>query len=225
MVMKIKEIEYAISRDLVNYPESVKIMEKRIENISSKKKSELIWFLEHPSIYTAGTSADKKDLLKKNIFPVFKSSRGGEYTYHGPGQRIIYIMLDLRERNYDIRSFVNALENSVMDTLNDLGVKSLLIKGKVGVWIKSSIKNQSEKKISSIGLRVRKGITFHGISINIKPNLDHFNGIISCGNKNNGVTSLKELGVMLPTEKIDEILLKNLKKRFKINTKLTQIRS
>jgi lipoyl(octanoyl) transferase len=223
--MKIKEIEYAISRDLVNYPESVKIMEKRIENISSKKKSELIWFLEHPSIYTAGTSADKKDLLKKNIFPVFKSSRGGEYTYHGPGQRIIYIMLDLRERNYDIRSFVNALENSVMDTLNDLGVKSLLIKGKVGVWIKSSIKNQSEKKISSIGLRVRKGITFHGISINIKPNLDHFNGIISCGNKNNGVTSLKELGVMLPTEKIDEILLKNLKKRFKINTKLTQIRS
>jgi|TARA_B110000495_G_scaffold84020_1_gene72247 lipoyl(octanoyl) transferase len=223
--MKIKEIEYAISRDLVNYPESVKIMEKRIENISSKKKSELIWFLEHPSIYTAGTSADKKDLLKKNIFPVFKSSRGGEYTYHGPGQRIIYIMLDLRERNYDIRSFVNALENSVMDTLNDLGVKSLLIKGKVGVWIKSSIKNQSEKKISSIGLRVRKGITFHGISINIKPNLDHFNGIISCGNKNNGVTSLKELGIMLPTEKIDEILLKNLKKRFKINTKLTQIRS
>ena len=225
MVMKIKEIEYAISRDLVNYPESVKIMEKRIENISSKKKSELIWFLEHPSIYTAGTSADKKDLLKKNIFPVFKSSRGGEYTYHGPGQRIIYIMLDLRERNYDIRSFVNALENSVMDTLNDLGVKSLLIKGKVGVWIKSSIKNQSEKKISSIGLRVRKGITFHGISINIKPNLDHFNGIISCGNKNNGVTSLKELGIMLPTEKIDEILLKNLKKRFKINTKLTQILS
>tara|TARA_B110000305_G_scaffold72028_1_gene80866 strand:+ start:1932 stop:2603 length:672 start_codon:yes stop_codon:yes gene_type:complete len=223
--MKIKEIEYAISRDLVNYPESVKIMEKRIENISSKKKSELIWFLEHPSIYTAGTSADKKDLLKKNIFPVFKSSRGGEYTYHGPGQRIIYIMLDLRERNYDIRSFVNALENSVMDTLNDLGVKSSLIKGKVGVWIKSSIKNQSEKKISSIGLRVRKGITFHGISINIKPNLDHFNGIISCGNKNNGVTSLKELGIMLPTEKIDEILLKNLKKRFKINTKLTQIRS
>ncbi|MDB9925941.1 lipoyl(octanoyl) transferase LipB [Hyphomicrobiales bacterium] len=223
--MKIKEIEYAISRDLVNYPESVKIMEKRIENISSKKKSELIWFLEHPSIYTAGTSADKKDLLKKNIFPVFKSSRGGEYTYHGPGQRIIYIMLDLRERNYDIRSFVNALENSVMDTLNDLGVKSLLIKGKVGVWIKSSIKNQSEKKISSIGLRVRKGITFHGISINIKPNLDHFNGIISCGNKNNGVTSLKELGIMLPTEKIDEILLKNLKKRFKINTKLTQILS
>ena len=168
--MKIKEIEYAISRDLVNYPESVKIMEKRIENISSKKKSELIWFLEHPSIYTAGTSADKKDLLKKNIFPVFKSSRGGEYTYHGPGPRIIYIMLDLRERNYDIRSFVNALENSVMDTLNDLGVKSLLIKGKVGVCIKSSIKNQSEKKISSIGLRVRKGITFHGISINIKPN-------------------------------------------------------
>lgn len=225
MVMKIKEIEYAISRDLVNYPESVKIMEKRIENISSKKKSELIWFLEHPSIYTAGTSADKKDLLKKNIFPVFKSSRGGEYTYHGPGQRIIYIMLDLRERNYDIRSFVNALENSVMDSLNDLGVKSLLIKGKVGVWIKSSIKNQSEKKISSIGLRVRKGITFHGISINIKPNLDHFNGIISCGNKNNGVTSLKELGIMLSTEKIDEILLKNLKKRFKINTKLTQIRS
>ena len=225
MVMKIKEIEYAISRDLVNYPESVKIMEKRIENISSKKKSELIWFLEHPSIYTAGTSADKKDLLKKNIFPVFKSSRGGEYTYHGPGQRIIYIMLDLRERNYDIRSFVNALENSVMDTLNDLGVKSLLIKGKVGVWIKSSIKNQSEKKISSIGLRVRKGITFHGISINIKPNLDHFNGIISCGNKNNGVTSLKELGIMLPTEKIDEILLKNLKKSLKINIKLTQIQS
>ena len=223
MVMKIKEIEYSISNKAINYEDSVEIMENRVEHISSKIKSELLWFLEHPAIYTAGTSSNEKDLLKKNTFPVFKTSRGGEYTYHGPGQRIIYIMLNLRERSYDIRRFVNTLESWIVDSLSDLGVESRLIKGKVGVWIDK--RGEPEEKIASIGLRVRKGITFHGISLNIDPNLDHFNGIVSCGNKKNGVTSLKKLGIILPKEKIDEILLKNFEKNFRINTKLIEIQS
>ena len=223
MVMKIKEIEYSISNKAINYEDSVKIMENRVEHISSKIKSELLWFLEHPAIYTAGTSSNEKDLLKKNTFPVFKTSRGGEYTYHGPGQRIIYIMLNLRERSYDIRRFVNTLESWIVDSLSDLGVESRLIKGKVGVWIDK--RGEPEEKIASIGLRVRKGITFHGISLNIDPNLDHFNGIISCGNKKNGVTSLKKLGIILPKEKIDGILLKNFEKNFLINTRLIEIQS
>lgn len=223
MVMKIKEIEYSISNKAINYEDSVEIMEKRVEHISSKIKSELLWFLEHPAIYTAGTSSNEKDLLKKNTLPVFKTSRGGEYTYHGPGQRIIYIMLNLRERSYDIRRFVNTLESWIVDSLSDLGVESRLIKGKVGVWIDK--RGEPEEKIASIGLRVRKGITFHGISLNIDPNLDHFNGIISCGNKKNGVTSLKKLGIILPKEKIDEILLKNFEKNFYINTRLIEIQS
>jgi lipoyl(octanoyl) transferase len=221
--MKIKEIEYSISNKAINYEDSVEIMEKRVEHISSKIKSELLWFLEHPAIYTAGTSSNEKDLLKKNTLPVFKTSRGGEYTYHGPGQRIIYIMLNLRERSYDIRRFVNTLESWIVDSLSDLGVESRLIKGKVGVWIDK--RGEPEEKIASIGLRVRKGITFHGISLNIDPNLDHFNGIVSCGNKKNGVTSLKKLGIILPKEKIDEILLKNFEKNFYINTRLIEIQS
>jgi lipoyl(octanoyl) transferase len=223
MVMKIKEIEYSISNKAINYEDSVEIMEKRVEQISSKKKSELLWFLEHPAIYTAGTNSNEKDLLKKNTFPVFKASRGGEYTYHGPGQRIIYIMLNVRERSYDIRRFVNTLESWIVDSLSDLGVESRLIKGKVGVWIEK--RGEPEEKIASIGLRIRKGITFHGISLNIDPNLDHFDGIVSCGNKKNGVTSLKKLGIILPKEKIDEILLKNFEKNFRINTKLIEIQS
>ena len=223
MVMKIKEIEYSISNKAINYEDSVEIMENRVEHISSKIKSELLWFLEHPAIYTAGTSSNEKDLLKKNTLPVFKTSRGGEYTYHGPGQRIIYIMLNLRERSYDIRRFVNTLESWIVDSLSDLGVESRLIKGKVGVWIDKG--GEPEEKIASIGLRVRKGITFHGISLNIDPNLDHFNGIISCGNKKNGVTSLKKLGIILPKEKIDRVLLKNFEKNFHINTRLIEIQS
>ena len=223
MVMKIKEIEYSISNKAINYEDSVEIMENRVEHISSKIKSELLWFLEHPAIYTAGTSSNEKDLLKKNTFPVFKTSRGGEYTYHGPGQRIIYIMLNVRERSYDIRRFVNTLESWIVDSLSDLGVESRLIKGKVGVWIEK--RGEPEEKIASIGLRIRKGITFHGISLNIDPNLDHFNGIVSCGNKKNGVTSLKKLGIILPKEKIDEILLKNFEKNFYINTRLIEIQS
>ena len=223
MVMKINEIEYSISNKIINYEDSIEIMESRVEHISSKKKPELLWFLEHPPIYTAGTSTIDSDLLKKNKLPVYKTSRGGEYTYHGPGQRIVYIMINLRERNYDIRKFVNKLENWIIQSLEDIGVKSQLINGKVGVWINNN--DQPEEKIASIGLRVRKGITFHGISINVNPNLDHFDGIISCGNKSNGVRSLKKLGITLPIKKIDEILLKNFEKNFRINTKLIEIQS
>jgi lipoyl(octanoyl) transferase len=225
MVMKIKEIEYAISNELVSYQDAIFLMEERVESISSKKKPELIWFLEHPPIYTAGTSANDSDLLKKDTFPVFNASRGGEYTYHGPGQRIVYVMLNIRERGYDIRTFVSTLEKWITDTLKDLGIDSFLIKENVGVWVNNNKTSYSEEKIASIGLRVRKGITFHGVSLNISPNLKHFKGIVSCGNKDKGTTSLKKLGVTLSTKDIDKILLKNFKSNFHLNTSITQIQS
>mgnify|MGYP002841521443 FL=1 len=181
--MKIKEIECAISNELVSYQDAIFLMEERVESISSNKKPELIWFLEHPPIYTAGTSANDSDLLEKNIFPVFNTSRGGEYTYHGPGQRIVYVMLNLRERSYDIRTFVSTLEKWITDTLKDVGIDSFLIKENVGVWVNNNKAGYNEEKIASIGLRVRKGITFHGVSLNISPNLENFKGIVSCGNK------------------------------------------
>ena len=216
-------IQWEISDGEVDYNTALEKMDNYVQKIISGEADEKIWLLEHPSLYTAGTSANKKDLVEPNRFPVFETKRGGQYTYHGPGQRIIYIMLNLRERNYDIRKFVNTLESWIVHSLDDIGVKSQLINGKVGVWINNN--DQPEEKIASIGLRVRKGITFHGISINVNPNLDHFDGIISCGNKGNGVTSLKKLGIILPNKKIDEVLLKNFEKNFRVNTKFTQIQS
>jgi len=223
--MKIKEIECVISTELISYEDAIFLMEERVESISSNKKPELIWFLEHPPIYTAGTSANDSDLLEKNIFPVFNTSRGGEYTYHGPGQRIVYVMLNLRERSYDIRTFVSMLEKWITDTLKDVGIDSFLIKENVGVWVNNNKAGYNEEKIASIGLRVRKGITFHGVSLNISPNLENFKGIVSCGNKDKGITSLKKLGVELSMKDIDKILLKNFKSEFHSNTIITQIQS
>ena len=223
--MKIKEIECVISTELISYEDAIFLMEERVESISSNKKPELIWFLEHPPIYTAGTSANDSDLLEKNIFPVFNTSRGGEYTYHGPGQRIVYVMLNLRERSYDIRTFVSMLEKWITDTLKDVGIDSFLIKENVGVWVNNNKAGYNEEKIASIGLRVRKGITFHGVSLNISPNLENFKGIVSCGNKDKGITSLKKLGVELSMKDIDKILLKNFRSNFHLNTSITQIQS
>ncbi len=214
--MKKNVIEFFNSSELVDYKKSIQLMEKRVENIKKKKQSELLWFLEHPSIYTAGTSSKDKDLLNDNLFPVIKTNRGGQFTYHGPGQRIAYIMLNVRDREYNVKSFIRLLEQWIMNSLHDMGIKSFLIKGKVGIWVRD------EEKIASLGLRIRKGISFHGVSLNINPNLDHFSGIIPCGNENSGVTSIEKIGLDISKKEIDNILISNFSNVFKIDVKLTQ---
>ena len=209
-------IEFFNSSELVDYKKSIELMEKRVEGIKEGKVSELLWFLEHPSIYTAGTSSNDKDLLNKNLFPVFRTNRGGQFTYHGPGQRVAYVMLNVRDRDYNVKSFIRLLEQWIMNSLIDIGIKSFLIKGKVGIWV------NNEEKIASLGLRIRKGISFHGISLNINPNLEHFSGIIPCGNENSGITSIEKIGLNIKKKEIDKILISNFKKIFEVKIIPTQ---
>ena len=209
-------IEFFNSSELVDYKKSIELMEKRVEGIKEGKVSELLWFLEHPPIYTAGTSSNDKDLLNKNLFPVFRTNRGGQFTYHGPGQRVAYVMLNVRDRDYNVKSFIRLLEQWILNSLVDIGIKSFLIKGKVGIWV------NNEEKIASLGLRIRKGISFHGISLNINPNLEHFSGIIPCGNENSGVTSIEKIGLNIKKKEIDKILISNFKKTFEVKIIPTQ---
>lgn len=209
-------IEFFNSSELIDYKKSIELMEKRVEGINEGKASELLWFLEHPSIYTAGTSSNDKDLLNENLFPVFRTNRGGQFTYHGPGQRIAYVMLNVRDRDYNVKSFIRLLEQWIMNSLMDIGIKSFLIKGKVGIWV------NNEEKIASLGLRIRKGISFHGISLNINPNLEHFSGIIPCGNENSGITSIEKIGLNIKKKEIDKILISNFKKTFEVKIIPTQ---
>lgn len=209
-------IEFFNSSELVDYKKSIELMEKRVEGIKEGKVSELLWFLEHPPIYTAGTSSNDKDLLNKNLFPVFRTNRGGQFTYHGPGQRVAYVMLNVRDRDYNVKSFIRLLEQWIMNSLVDIGIKSFLIKGKVGIWV------NNEEKIASLGLRIRKGISFHGISLNINPNLEHFSGIIPCGNENSGITSIEKIGLNIKKKEIDKILISNFKKTFEVKIIPTQ---
>ena len=209
-------IEFFNSSELVDYKKSIEFMEKRVEGIKEGKVSELLWFLEHPPIYTAGTSSNDKDLLNKNLFPVFRTNRGGQFTYHGPGQRVAYLMLNVRDRDYNVKSFIRLLEQWIMNSLIDIGIKSFLIKGKVGIWV------NNEEKIASLGLRIRKGISFHGISLNINPNLEHFSGIIPCGNENSGITSIEKIGLSIEKKEIDKILISNFKKIFEVKITPTQ---
>ena len=209
-------IEFFNSSELVDYKKSIELMEKRVEGINEDKASELLWFLEHPYIYTAGTSSNDKDLLNENLFPVFRTNRGGQFTYHGPGQRVAYVMLNVRDRDYNVKSFIRLLEQWIMNSLMDIGIKSFLIKGKVGIWV------NNEEKIASLGLRIRKGISFHGISLNINPNLEHFSGIIPCGNENSGITSIEKIGLNIKKKEIDKILISNFKKTFEVKIIPTQ---
>ena len=209
-------IEFFNSSELVDYKKSIELMEKRVEGINEGKASELLWFLEHPSIYTAGTSSNDKDLLNENLFPVFRTNRGGQFTYHGPGQRVAYVMLNVRDRDYNVKSFIRLLEQWIMNSLMDIGIKSFLIKGNVGIWV------NNEEKIASLVLRIRKGISFHGISLNINPNLEHFSGIIPCGNENSGITSIEKIGLNIKKKEIDKILISNFKKTFEVKIIPTQ---
>jgi len=210
------EIEYFLDKKTIDYPDSIEFMEKKIEDIHKDNCKEFLWFLEHDNIYTAGTSAKQKDLINSNKFKVYKSSRGGQYTYHGPGQRVVYLMLNLRKKGYDIRKFISLIEEWIIKSLKDLDVNAVNDKNHVGIWIKDK---KSLKKISSIGLRVRKGITFHGISINLNPNLENFKGINPCGNDPKDVTSLEEIGLKNKIKKFDQVLLKNFSTVFNVKLK------
>lgn len=210
------EIEYFLDKKTIDYPDSIEFMEKKIEDIHKNKCKEFLWFLEHDNIYTAGTSAKQKDLINSNKFKVYKSSRGGQYTYHGPGQRVVYLMLNLKKKGYDIRKFISLIEEWIIKSLKDIDVNAVNDKNHVGIWIKDK---NSLKKISSIGLRVRRGITFHGISINLNPNLENFKGINPCGNDPKDVTSLEEIGLKNKIKKFDQVLLKNFSTVFNVKLK------
>ena len=215
-------IEFFCSNELVDYKKSINLMEQRVKKINDNTESELLWFLEHPSVYTAGTSSKEKDLLNKNLLPVFKTNRGGEYTYHGPGQRVAYVMLDVRRRNYNVKSYIRLLEQWLINSLMEIGIKSYLIKDKIGIWVMNDKKNNCEEKIGSLGLRIRKGVSYHGISLNINPNIDHFSGIVPCGNEGSGVTSIEKIGLKISKNKFDNILISNFEKIFKIKIKSIQ---
>ena len=189
-------VEWRIEPGLTPYDEAVAFMEARVAAIAAGQARELVWLVEHPALYTAGTSAAAKDLVTPDRFPVFKTGRGGQYTYHGPGQRVAYVMLDLTRRGQDIRCFVSALEDWLIATLDSFNVKGERREDRVGVWVRRPEKAKgTEDKIAAIGIRVRKWVTFHGISLNVEPDLEHFSGIVPCGVTQHGVTSLVDLGL------------------------------
>ena len=209
-------VEWITSPGLTDYDTAVREMEKRAEAIASGTADEAIWLLEHPALYTAGTSANPADLTDPDRFPVYPSKRGGQYTYHGPGQRVIYVMLDLNKRGRDVRAFVKQLEAWVIATLDEFNVTGEIRDGRVGVWVVRDDKpltatgHKPEDKIAAIGIRLRKWVSFHGISINVEPDLDHFAGIVPCGITDHGVTSLVDLGLPVTMDDLDVAL----KRRF-----------
>ena len=182
---------WAVSRDLVPYPQALEAMEARAQAIAEGRAGELVWLLEHPALYTAGVSARDGDLIDPERFPVFRTGRGGQFTYHGPGQRVAYAMLDLNARGRDVRAFVGALEAWIIGALARLGVEGAVRPGRVGVWVETP---RGEEKIAAVGVKVRRWVSFHGIALNVAPDLDHFTGIVPCGLPDFGVTSLKALG-------------------------------
>ena len=186
------DIEWRYSADLVDYETALSTMETRVADIIAGNALELIWSLEHPPIYTSGSSSKKEDLLQPDRFPVYNVGRGGQYTYHGPGQRVVYLMLNLKKRQPDLRSFVKDIELWVIKSLKQFDIDCKTYEDRIGVWVDSGISN---KKIAAVGIRVKHWITFHGFSINVYPDLEHFSGIVPCGITDYGVTSIKQLGI------------------------------
>ena len=213
-------VQWEISDGEVGYNTALEKMDNHVQKMISGEGGEKIWLLEHPSLYTAGTSADKKDLIKPNLFPVFKTKRGGQYTYHGPGQRIVYVMLDLNNRGKDIKKFVNNLEAWIIHTLAEFNVIGQSRSGRVGIWVERPDKPKNidgfieEEKIAAIGVRLKKWVTLHGLSINVDPDLNNFQGIVTCGIKDHGVTSLVDLGLPVSMADLDVALKKSFSKVF-----------
>jgi len=202
-------VRWRVADGLVSYDEAVATMESEVAAIAEGRSDELVWLVEHPPLYTAGTSADAADLIEPDRFPVFATGRGGEYTYHGPGQRVAYVMLDLKRRRQDVRAFVAALEEVIIKTLDSMNVRGERREDRVGVWVRRPEKpllpdgTMAEDKVAALGIRLRKWVTFHGLSLNVEPNLDHFSGIVPCGISGYGVTSLVELGLPVTMDDVD----------------------
>lgn len=200
-------VTWAIAPTPVDYLEAVAEMERLAAAIARGEERERVWLLEHPPLYTAGTSADPMDLVAPGRFPVFQTGRGGQFTYHGPGQRVAYVMLDLNRRRPDLRQFVANLEEWLITTLAAFNVRGERREDRVGVWVQRPEKGAGqEDKIAAIGIRVRRWVTFHGISLNVDPDLSHFSGIVPCGVRQHGVTSLVDLGLPLTMPEVDSVL-------------------
>jgi lipoyl(octanoyl) transferase len=207
--------EWAVSSGYVGYPEAVAAMESRAAAIAAGEANELVWLLEHPPLYTAGVSSKDGDLLDAGRFPVHRTGRGGQFTYHGPGQRVAYVMLDLNARGKDVRAFVRGLEQWIIGGLAEFGVPADVREGRVGVWVERKGPGWSrEDKIAAIGVKVRKWVSFHGISLNVEPDLTHFGGIVPCGISEHGVTSLVDLGVPATMDEADEALRTSFRRVF-----------
>src|SRR5215470_4504492 len=184
-------VEWSVTRGLVAYEEACDVMAERVDAIAAGRARELVWLIEHPALYTAGTSAKPADLIEPGRFPVHRSGRGGQFTYHGPGQRVVYLMLDVRARWGDVRAYVAALEGLIIEALAALGVEAYTRDGLVGVWVRRKDGGRERQdKIAAIGVRLRRWVSSHGLSINVAPDLAHFRGIVPCGIRDDGVTSL-----------------------------------
>lgn len=211
-----RSVEWRVSKSLVAYEDALASMERRAEEIARGAASEEIWLVEHPPLYTAGTSSNPSDLISSE-FPVYETGRGGQYTYHGPGQRVAYAMLDLTKRRQDLRAYVSALEAWIIETLSEFSITGERREDRVGVWVKRPDKGAGyEDKIAAIGIRVRKWVSFHGISLNVEPDLTHFKGIVPCGisEQRYGVTSLVDLGLPVTMDDADHALRQGFEKIF-----------
>lgn len=197
-------IEWRISQGAVDYPQAVAEMEERVAAIRAGDAPELVWLLEHPPLYTAGTSARPEDLLDPDLLPVYRSGRGGRFTYHGPGQRIAYVLLDLTRRGRDVGCHVHRLEEWMIRALGHFGVAGERREGRIGVWVARA--GGTEEKIAAIGVRVRRWVSYHGVALNLDPDLGHYRGIVPCGIAEYGVTSLAALGVRATTADVDAVL-------------------
>ena len=213
-------MEWITSDGLTDYDTAVAFMESRAAEIAAGEAEECIWLVEHPPLYTAGTSAKIEDLTDPDRFPVYPSKRGGQYTYHGPGQRVVYVMLDVGKRGHDVRRFVKQLETWVISALAEFNVVGQIRDGRVGVWVERDDKpltvtgSKAEDKVAAIGIRLRKWVSFHGISINVEPDLDHFSGIVPCGITQHGVTSLVDLGLPVTMDDVDVALKRTFEEVF-----------
>lgn len=197
-------VKWIHSRDYVSYPDALEKMQAHVKDIQNGGQ-DCIWLLEHPALYTAGTSAKPDDLLDAGQFPVYETGRGGQFTYHGPGQRVAYVMMDLNRRTPDVRLYVKMLESWIIGTLAEFGLQGFQRDGRVGIWVNTPT---GEAKIAAIGVRVSKWVTYHGIALNVNPDLTHYSGIIPCGLPQFGVTSLHELGLNVSMAKVDDVLKK-----------------
>ena len=209
-----RPVEWRVTPGRTDYAEAEAEMEARVADIRAGEATERVWLLEHPPLYTAGISARPEDLIDAR-FPVHKTGRGGQFTYHGPGQRVAYVMLDLDQRGRDIRGFVRGLERWIIGALAEFGIEGEVKDGRVGVWVTRKGPGWSrEDKIAAIGVKVRKWVSFHGISLNVEPDLDHFGGIVPCGIREHGVTSLHDLGVLASMDEVDAALKSSFEREF-----------